>query len=107
MGESYQSRFRQIERRIKLIVREVDTDKLSKQEKHSIAQIKMALSEIRLDLRDYEFAETRAEQLKWRDMAHHNLRALTMLITRLGQIFTAIDVAELSAQIELVSDALS
>jgi predicted HAD superfamily phosphohydrolase YqeG len=50
----------QLDRRIKGILRQFDVDKASRVEKEVIKQMKLACNEVKLDVRDYEYAETRA-----------------------------------------------
>lgn len=96
----------QLDRRIKIVIRQVDTETLSRQERHDVSQLKRALQEIRLDVRDYEYAQTREEQLKWAKLARHNLGALNTLLLRLDTVFGPVDVAELGATIETLQTAL-
>ncbi|MFZ1249460.1 MAG: hypothetical protein WAQ24_04005 [Candidatus Saccharimonadales bacterium] len=89
-----------IDRQIKVIVRQLSTENLSQAEKKALQQIKLGCNELKLDVRDYEYAETRAEQLKWAKIAQHNLKAVETLVLQNGTIFGPVDVAELSARIE-------
>ena len=94
--------FRQLDRRVKACLRELTLDTLTRDEKASVVACKKALGVLRLDIRDYEYAETRAEQLKWAKIAQNNLRALEHYILALGAHFGAADVAEMSAHIDLL-----
>ena len=91
-----------IDRRIKGILRLVDPEQISKQERELVRKIKIACNEIRLDVRDYEYAETREEQKKWMKIARHNIRALESYLLELGDIFGPADMAELGAQLEML-----
>ena len=95
----------QLERSIKVVLRSVPEKDISQVEKKSIQKILLACHEARLDIRDYEYAQTRAEQLKWAKIARHNLHALEVYVLGVG-IFGPADVAELSAMIGLVKDRL-
>ncbi len=94
--------FVQLERRIKVILREVDREQLTRFDRTSFDKIKLALTQLKLDIRDYEYAETRAEQQKWAKISHNNLRALQHYILQLSDVFGPVDVAELSAGIDLL-----
>jgi len=92
--------FAQLERRIKLVLREVPRDELTRTEKANFDKIKLALTQLKLDIRDYEYAETRLEQMKWAKIAIHNLKALEQGILQLGTVFGPADTAELGAGID-------
>ncbi|MBL8121447.1 hypothetical protein JNM87_01725 [Candidatus Saccharibacteria bacterium] len=94
------SSIQQIDRQIKGILRGIDTDNLAREEKQFIQKLKLACNEVKLDLRDYEYAQTREEQLKWAKLARHNLIALERYILELPAFFLPVDVAELSAKID-------
>ncbi len=96
----------QIDRQIKGILRQVDVESLGRTEQHGCKQIKLACNEIRLDVRDYEYAQSRAEQVKWARLAKHNIRALEAHILLLGDVFGPADVALLSAQLDVLQTGL-
>lgn len=96
-----------LDRAIKYILRGVDTTTLEREERELVTVLKKALREIRLDVRDYEHAMTRDEQLKWGKIGRHNLTALNAALLKLGGIIGAADTAELGALIETVRDSLA
>lgn len=96
----------QVDRQIKGIFLHFDIDSLNAAEKHSVKQIKLACNEIRLDIRDYEYAEKRVDQEKWAKIAWHNIAALERLIIELDAVFGPSDVAALSAQLDQVRSAV-
>lgn len=98
--------FQQVDRQIKGIFLRFDVDSLTTVEKQYIKQVKLACNEIRLDVRDYEYAEKRADQQKWAKIARHNIAALEKLIIELDTVFGPSDVAALSAQLDQVRSAL-
>lgn len=98
--------FQQVDRQIKGIFLRFDVDNLSAGEKYSVKQIKLACNEIRLDVRDYEYAEKRADQQKWAKIARHNITALERLLLEMDAVFGPSDVAALSAQLDQVRSAL-
>ena len=97
---------RQLERRVRLMLRAVDAEALGQAERRAVTKIEQACNEIRLDIRDYEYADTREEQLKWAKIARHNLHALNTLLLSLGEVFGAADMAELGAYIETLRNSL-
>jgi hypothetical protein len=92
----------QVDRHIKGLLRVVDVDTLSRDDKEMVRKLKTACAELRLDVRDYEYAQTRAEQIKWAKLTLHNLRALEALVLRMPQVFGSVDVAELGARIDTI-----
>lgn len=94
-----------IDRRVKGLLRAVEVDQLTLEDRKTIRQIKLACNEIKLDVRDYEYAETRLEQQKWAKITAHNILALENLLLRLGDIFGPADIAELGAQLETLREA--
>jgi|JI10StandDraft_1071094.scaffolds.fasta_scaffold50873_4 hypothetical protein len=97
---------RQLDLKIKIILRGVDRENTSQVKKRALEQIRLACNEVKLDVRDYEYAETLAEQKKWARIGRHNLKALEQNILLLDDVFGPADVAELSAVIEQVRLAL-
>lgn len=96
----------QIDRQIKGMFLRVDTDSLGMAEKTYVKQIKLVCNEIRLDIRDYEYAENRLDQQKWAKVARRNSNVLEKLIIELDAVFGPSDVAALSAQLDQVRSAL-
>ena len=104
--ESLTGKLVRLDRRIKVALREVERHKLGKVEKTQFDKIKLALTQLKLDVWDYEYAETRAEQVKWGKIARHNLKALEQGVLALGTVFGAADTAELGAQIDTIRTEL-
>lgn len=98
--------FQQVDRQIKGIFLQFDVDSLNTAQKHCVKQIKHACNEIRLDIRDYEYAEKRADQEKWMKIARHNITALERLILDLDLVFGPGDVAALSARLDQIRSAI-
>lgn len=73
-----------------------------------MTQIKRQAIDARLEVRDYEYAETRAEQQKSALSANKYLQKLqtNMLKASESNLFSAADVALLSAQIEQIISEL-
>ena len=95
-----------LDRLLKGLFREVSTDVLSRDECEQIVVMKKAIREIKLDVRDYSYAMSREEQLKWAKIAKHNLSALNVTLLKLGGVIGAVDTAELSALIETLNENL-
>jgi hypothetical protein len=72
-------------------------------------QLKRAMAEVRLDIRDYEFASTRAEQLVLAAVANQRIAGVRegMLVLSQDGIFSAIDIAHMSAIIDQITEQLS
>ncbi len=80
----------------------LDIDSLPLHERDLIALIKRQVSDVRLDARDYEYAESRDEQLRYGKEARERLKALEENIVKASQqnVFGAISVVQLSTQIQ-------
>ena len=86
------------------IVSQFDIDALMPDERNLVALIKRQLTDARLDVRDYGYAETRAEQLAHAAAARESCEALQKQILQGSEhnLFSAIDVAHISAQIQQI-----
>ncbi len=96
----------QLNRRIQGILRAVNIEELSRDDRYLVKQLRLACNEVRLDVRDYEYAQTRVDQEKWVKIAHHNIKALETILLSLGDIFGPADVAELDAQLQLLQSKI-
>lgn len=91
-----------VEQQVKALLRGVDADLLEPDEKKTLASLRRLLTEVRLDIRDYELSETRDEQLKCRRAAKKRLRELQKAILAMSAAFSPADVAQVSARLEQV-----
>lgn len=93
---------RAVEQQIGRVIAAIDSDSLAKAERELVMQLKHQTIDGRLSVRDYEYAESRAEQLRLADEARGLLEQLhaTMLTASEYNIFSAVDIAELSAAIQ-------
>jgi len=84
----------------------IDIYALQAQERKNIALLKRELTDARLDIRDYELSETRAEQLQKAKVAKKRLEHVRRLILTASEynVFSAIDVAQLTAQLDQISE---
>lgn len=76
-----------------------DVEVLSFEEKELVRTLKLQLSDARLDVRDYEYAQTRAEQQHAATEGRQRLEQLQQQILKASEhnLLGAIDVAQLSA----------
>jgi len=95
-----------VEGQIKALLRGVDADVLEPAEKKAVAALRRLAVDTRLDIRDYELSETREEQLKCAAAAKKRLVRLDKAILAVGPAFGPADVAQLSAQLEQISDRI-
>ena len=95
-----------IDRQIQAIVRSIDVESLEIAERRLVQGARQLANELRLDVRDYEYAQTRAEQVKHARQARSSLEELEQHVVLLGGIFGADDTAQLSAQLDLIRDGL-
>lgn len=104
--QSLSNSTRQLDRKIKTILRQLDEDSLDRREKQDLAALKLAINEVRLDIRDYEYAQTRDDQLKWAALGRHNLAVLNKLMIRLDSVFSPVDVADFGATVDQLKTSL-
>jgi hypothetical protein len=93
---------RDIERRLNSILSSFDIDSLPSAQREITALIKRQATDVRLDVRDYEYADTRSEQIALQGQARKRLENLQHHIVKASEynLFGAIDVAALSASIQ-------
>lgn len=87
------------------IMAAVDLRDVSAAIQSSIRQLKRELADTIMDVRDYELAETRTEQQRLARRAHKGLARMEQLMLALSQnnIFSALEIVELSARIDLLT----
>lgn len=103
---SLTSRAGKIGQQAMAILRRVDTASLTQAETVRLQQIRRYIREVKAAVRDYEFAETRTDQLREAAAARWHLRKLEALLLGLGFMIDAADIAQLSAEIDAIYDAL-
>ena len=86
----------------------MDLDLLSHGERSIISDLKRLATDVRLDVRDYEYAQTRAEQLEALHEARERLEQLNELLLKASglNLFTAVDTAQFSASIDVIISQL-
>jgi hypothetical protein len=90
------------EAQLKSLLRTVDTDLLTIEERKAFASVRRLATDARLDVRDYELSETREEQLKCAVAAKKRLEQLQKAVLGAGSVFGPADVAQVSAQLEQI-----
>jgi transposase len=95
---------KRLEAEIRMILRPVDAYKLNPAQRETLADLRQNLADARIYTNDYELSETREEQTLNAKRAKHWLKEAQEDILTASQhdIFSAIDVAHLSAQIEQI-----
>ncbi len=89
------------------LLSQLDVAELNVAQQQNLADIKHGLIDTRLDIQDYELAETRDEQLRNAKQAKERLASLRVAITsNTLNVFGSVDVAHLSAQLEHIADQL-
>lgn len=90
------------ETQLKILLRGVDTDMLTPDEKKALSSLKRLSGDARIDIRDYELSETREEQLVKAKDARRRLGRLKSNIVAASMVFGAADVAQLDAQLDQI-----
>jgi len=99
---------RDVSAQLGAILSPIDLHILPSLTQKAVLPIRQQIIDARLEVRDYELAQTRAEQLALVRPAHERLEALhhSILAASTHGIFGAADVAHLSAQIQHVISLL-
>jgi hypothetical protein len=87
----------------------VDLLSLPTEQAKIVEALKQLAGEVRLDVRDYEFSETRIEQIENAKAAKQRLASLSknFLAASEYNLFSAADVAQIGAQIEQIIEQLA
>lgn len=102
MAQSLLQQAKELEQHIGRILSAYDVLALAQAEQKTVATLKSRLIDVRLDARDYELVETRAEQLKLARAGRARIDELQKSILGAGEhrLLSAADVAHLSALAE-------
>lgn len=86
----------------------IDTYSINKDTRELVENIRRVVAELKLDVRDYEYAETRVEQKRYRSDAKKRLEEFRALILAASSadLFGPVDVAHLSALLEQINEKL-
>lgn len=110
MAENIQSPFllvKRLEADVLRLLGQIDLMLLSIEEQQKIARLKNNLIDARLEIQDYELAETRDDQLRNAADAKKYLKKVRVVISgNQLNVFGAVDVAHLTAKIEQIADRL-
>jgi hypothetical protein len=106
VGSTPLSRIKSLETQLRAVLSKLDISVLPKEERVIVTALKNNLTDARLDVRDYEFSETRAEQQKLAKQAHESLAKVRTGILSASEynVFNAVDVAQFTAQLEQIVD---
>jgi hypothetical protein len=101
-SKSLFERAKELERLMGSTLSSLDVAVLSRSEQKLIHDIKRLLTDIRLDVRDYEFADTRAEQETYGRGGRERLEQLqrTILAASEHNLFGPADVAQITAYLQ-------
>ncbi len=101
-------RIKQVDTEISLVLRKVEIHKLSQKNRELLAKLQQELNDARIYSRDYEGADNPEDRMKnaafarkWLKRAHRD-----MLSASEHNIFGAVEVAQLSAQIDQIIGGL-
>jgi len=84
------------------IIAPIDTQGIGRAQQRILAQMQRLLTDARLDVRDYEYADTKVEQLQMAGEARKRFEQLNHDLIACSEynIFSAVDVALYSARIQ-------
>jgi hypothetical protein len=93
---------RQIETQVNLIMRQVDLRQINEKGRKAIAELRQDLTDAKTYTNDYQLSEMRDEQLDNAKKAKQFLEKARQCILRASEfnVFGAVDVAHLTAQID-------
>jgi uncharacterized membrane protein affecting hemolysin expression len=93
---------KQVDTQVTMLLRKIDPGEVDEKGRKSLDALKQALIDARIYSRDYELSETRDEQVDNAKKANKYLDLVRQYILRASEfnIFSAIDVAYLTAQVE-------
>jgi uncharacterized membrane-anchored protein len=97
-------RVKRLEAEVRQVLRKISESKLDRKYRNALTELRQNLVDIRIYTNAYEFSEERPEQMENAKKAKEYLKEAQAHILKSSEadIFSAIDVAHLSAQIEQV-----
>lgn len=101
-------RCKQLEGQLKRLLAGQDMSALPTEAKQAVTAIRRNISDARLDVRDYEYSETRSEQLALAEAGKGRLELVRQAVLTASEynVFSAIDVAHTTATIEQITKQL-
>lgn len=108
MGNSPLNQIKSLETQLRAVVSKLDLVEVSREERSAVTALKNDLTDTRLDIRDYEFSETRVEQQRLGKQARASLDKIRTGILAVSEynVFSAVDVAQFTAQLEQIVDSI-
>ena len=99
---------KQLEAAVRRTLRSQDISRLERKQREMLGDLQQNLTHVRVHCNDYELSETREEQLEHAGKAKEYLDIIRQQILALSEadVFTAIDVADLSSQVEQIATNL-
>jgi hypothetical protein len=94
---------RELELQIKSVLQPLDMDELTEATRKSVRSLKQLVVDAKLDARDYEFSETREEQVKNAVAAKNRIKLIEVIILNAQDVFSAIDTAHITAKLEQIN----
>jgi hypothetical protein len=93
---------KEVETQVGRILSAYDLDDLPREQRDLVITLKNNLIDARLDARDYEYAQTRADQLQAAADGKRCLEQVQHAIVKTSEfgLFSAVDVAQLSATVQ-------
>ena len=106
--ETPYSTARRLERMLSSIITRVDIAALDIGPREIMTQIRRQAGDVKLGVRDYEYAENRKEQISSGQSARESLQVLRANILTASEygMFGSVDVVQLSAWIDSLTDQL-
>lgn len=107
-SKSLHEQVKELERHVRGILSPLDVPVLTRPEQKLINDIKRLLTDVRLDVRDYEFADTRAEQARYAVAGRTRLEQLEHAVLAASEynLFGAVDVAQTTAYMQKIKTSL-
>ncbi len=108
MAKTLLDQTKDLANQIRRLLSVVDAHALPREQQQLVAAIKRLAEDARLDVRDYEFANTQLEQQQSATIAKERFGDLQKTILKASEynLFGAAEIATLSAQAETITDAL-
>jgi hypothetical protein len=99
---------KQLDTQVTMILRNVDQYMLSEKPRNELAGLRQSIADARTYSRDYELSEMREEQIDRAKKARKFLEQARQAILKASEfnVFGPVDVAHLTAQIDLIKNGL-
>ncbi len=107
-GSSPLDQMRRLERQVLGLLAALDVDIIGPATAKAITQLKRNIGDVRLDIRDYEMADSRAELVEFGRNALKRLDTLRSSILRASEsgVFSSVDVIEMTTSIDAISSGI-